>query len=314
MSVQFTVLGSGSSGNASLLEVDGFGLLLDAGLGPRRLGAQLGAVGASWGHVHAALLTHTHTDHWSDRTFAHLRRRRIPLYCHASHHEALLTGGWEFAKLQGGLLVHSYESEGDFAVAPGFRCRPLRLRHDSGATFGFRFEGQGALYDPPWAMAYVADLGSWTPELAQALTDVDLLALEFNHDVEMEYSSGRSHRLIARVLGENGHLSNEQAGALLTEVLRCSQPGRLRHVVQLHLSRQCNHLSLAAQAARTALAGHEGVELHTACQDKPTSRVSVWHSPERNGNGKPAPRQRVRPPASSRTAAGGQPWLPGWEA
>ena len=70
MSLRFTVLASGSSGNASLIEADGFGLLLDAGLGPRILGGRLRQIGLSWSHVHAALLTHTHSDHWSDRTFA----------------------------------------------------------------------------------------------------------------------------------------------------------------------------------------------------------------------------------------------------
>jgi glyoxylase-like metal-dependent hydrolase (beta-lactamase superfamily II) len=62
MPLRFTVLASGSGGNASLLEADGFGLLLDAGLGPRQLAGRLAAVGASWQQVHAVLLTHTHSD------------------------------------------------------------------------------------------------------------------------------------------------------------------------------------------------------------------------------------------------------------
>src|SRR5437773_3419097 len=86
MALRFSVLASGSSGNASLLEADGFGVLLDAGLGPRQLAARLAAVGRSWRHVHAVILTHTHSDHWKDRTFAHLHRHGIPLYCHDDHH------------------------------------------------------------------------------------------------------------------------------------------------------------------------------------------------------------------------------------
>src|SRR5258708_39416294 len=85
MSMRFTVLASGSGGNASLLEAGGFGLLLDAGLGPRQLAARLAAAGSSWNAVHALLLTHTHSDHWHDRTFAHLHRRNLPVYCHAGH-------------------------------------------------------------------------------------------------------------------------------------------------------------------------------------------------------------------------------------
>ena len=62
---RFTVLASGSSGNSSLLEVDGFGLLLDIGLGPRQLASRLITSGRSWQNVQAVLLTHTHGDHWN---------------------------------------------------------------------------------------------------------------------------------------------------------------------------------------------------------------------------------------------------------
>src|SRR5437879_4744992 len=93
MSVQFTVLASGSSGNASLLRVNGFGLLIDAGLGPRLLASRLKAVGRSWKDVNAVILTHTHGDHWKERTLVQLSRLRIPLYCHAGHHDALSTCG-----------------------------------------------------------------------------------------------------------------------------------------------------------------------------------------------------------------------------
>src|SRR5262249_29353606 len=58
MGLRFTVLASGSAGNASLIETGGFGLLLDAGLGPRQLGARLASVGASWQDIHGVLLTH----------------------------------------------------------------------------------------------------------------------------------------------------------------------------------------------------------------------------------------------------------------
>src|SRR5437764_4806665 len=89
MGLRFTVLASGSGGNATLVECDGFGLLIDAGLGPRQLATRLTAAGASWSSVHALLLTHTHSDHWNDNTIGHLMRRRIPLYCHPGHHRVL---------------------------------------------------------------------------------------------------------------------------------------------------------------------------------------------------------------------------------
>src|SRR5262245_15662592 len=80
MPLQFTVLASGSGGNASLIDADGFGVLLDVGLGPRQLAARLAAAGADWKHVHAVLLTHTHSDHWNETTLNHLLKLKIPLY------------------------------------------------------------------------------------------------------------------------------------------------------------------------------------------------------------------------------------------
>jgi ribonuclease BN (tRNA processing enzyme) len=278
MALRFTVLASGSGGNASLVEAGGFGVLIDAGLGPRQLASRLAAAGHSWASVHAVLLTHTHSDHWKDRSLAHLHRRRVPLLCHPGHHDTLADYSPGFADLHGAGLVRVFQPDADFDLAPGLRCRALPVRHDGGPTFGFRLEATSA----PAALAYAADLGCWDDGLADALADVDLLAVEFNHDVELERLSGRMPRLIARVLGDDGHLSNAQAAALVRAVLARSPAGRLRHLVQLHLSRDCNRPSLARAAARAALDGHaDGVTVHTAEQDRPGAPIHLtpWAAP-----------------------------------
>jgi phosphoribosyl 1,2-cyclic phosphodiesterase len=84
----------------------------------------------------------------------------------------------------------------------------------------------------------------------------------------MQEASGRMPRLIQRILGDDGHLSNVQAAALVRAVLERSEAGRPRHLVQLHLSRDCNRHTLARETARTLLA-ELGIELalHTASQD-----------------------------------------------
>jgi phosphoribosyl 1,2-cyclic phosphodiesterase len=306
--MQFTVLGSGSAGNASLLCAGEFGLLLDAGLGPRQLASRLAGAGASWRQIHAVLLTHTHSDHWNERTLAYLLRLRIPLYCHADHHASLLAYSPAFASLRAENLVHGYEPGKELALGPGLRCRPIRLRHDGGLTCGFRFERHGDFFGQSSALGYLADLGCWGADLISALGDVDLLALEFNHDVAMECGSGRSPRLIARVLGDDGHLSNAQAAALLRAVLQRSTPGRLRQVIQLHLSRECNHPDLALAAARAALGELFGiVGVHTASQDTCSPTFHLGSGSNGNGRAKGQPRRRSR----SRAARSSHPWLPG---
>ncbi len=270
--MHFCVLASGSSGNASLLRVGKFGVLVDLGLGPRSLARRLAEVGSSWEHVHAAMLTHIHGDHWNENTLAFLHRRQIPLYCHREHAGALKFDSPAFAELLEEDLLNFYEVDETLILAENFQCRPLSLRHDCGMTCGFRFDGNAD--GQSWALGYAADLGSWDDELADALANVDVLALEFNHDEQMERQSGRAPALIQRVLGDHGHLSNRQAAELLSEILARSDAGRLQHVVQLHLSRQCNHPDLAAQSVHQLLA--RNIQVHTAEQDRP----GAWLTPQ----------------------------------
>jgi phosphoribosyl 1,2-cyclic phosphodiesterase len=310
MPFHFTVLASGSSGNVSYLELAGRGYLLDIGLGPRLIAQRLAVHGATWNCVHAVLLTHTHADHWKAATLRHLWRRSIPIHCHPHHCEVLSQAGPIFELLGKKKLIRPYEAGQEFELSPELRCHPIVLNHDSATTFGFRFEGRGGSEGPHWTLGYAADLGSWDHGVVEALSDTDLLALEFNHDVGLEYASGRPARLIARVLGERGHLSNHQAAALLVEILRRDGGKRLLHLVQLHLSRECNRPEIAAgmaQAILQQLAPH--VHLHTTAQHRPSPRFTL---------GQPTPPARPHPMPITRTRSrrrwrAADAYLPGME-
>jgi hypothetical protein len=189
------------------------------------------------------------------------------------------------------------------ALTPAIICRPLALQHDAGVTCGFRFESGTDWLGQTRALAYAADLGSWSSALADALANVDVLALEFNHDDWLERHSGRPRSLTARIMGDHGHLANHQAAALVDQVLARSAPGRLRHLVQLHLSRQCNRPGLARSATSRILREHDPmIRLHTADQNSP----GPWLAAGPLG-------QRRKPPSARPRLAVQQPWLPGWE-
>ena len=106
-----------------------------------------------------------------------------------------------YPALVGARLLRTYRDGEELVFAGALECLPLAVRHDSGATFGFRITGPADLFGAGWSIGYAADLGCWDARLADALSGVDLLALEFNHDVAMQRSSGRHPTLIARVLG-----------------------------------------------------------------------------------------------------------------
>ena len=285
--VELAVLASGSSGNATLLRVDGFGLLIDAGVGPQKLVSLLRKIGKGWPDIDAMILTHTHADHWNDRVLSRLSKLGIPFYCHREHQPRLSRLGTGFLQLRSAKLIRYYREEEPLQFANGLSCQAVPVKHDSGPTFGFRFERKASLFDTPWAMGYASDLGTWDEAVAQAFANVDVLAVEYNHDEQLQKTSRRPWQLIERVMSDEGHLSNHQAALLTAEIVNRSVPNRLHAVVQLHLSRDCNRPHLARESAEGILRElSHPCEVHTASQFEPL--VIRGQRPEVGGQGKAA--------------------------
>jgi phosphoribosyl 1,2-cyclic phosphodiesterase len=275
MTGRFTVLGSGSSGNAALLEAEGFGLLIDCGLHPRTLTARLREIDASWEKIHAVILTHTHGDHWKEHTLADLRSRKIPIYAHAEHFEQLSLAALSYQSLHQAQLTRTYSDNRQLELVSGLVVRPIRVCHDADPTFAFRIEcrdNRGL----NWSVGYASDLGCGSLELIEAFAGVNVLALEYNHDLKLEEKSRRPKVLIDRVLSDYGHLSNAQAADLTAAITARSGSGYPSHLVQLHLSKECNRPELASEAGRASLAKlNPFCEVITARQDMATKPISL---------------------------------------
>jgi phosphoribosyl 1,2-cyclic phosphodiesterase len=305
MTARFTVLASGSSGNAALLEVGGFGLLIDCGLHSRFISARLAAIGRSWEHVHAAILTHTHGDHWKDTCLAEFRARSIPLHAHPRHFDHFAASAPSFGPLRSNHLTRDYADGGAVTIAPGLTARPLRVSHDSDPTFAFRFDYHDA-DGLAWSLGYASDLGVASDGLVAAFAGVDVLAVEYNHCERMERASSRPAFLVQRVLGDTGHLSNRQAAEFTRAVAGRSGAGFPSHLVQLHLSRDCNHPFLAEAAGRNALAEfNPAAVVLTAKQDVPARSIDLARRADAATRG--AARAVLPFPAAPR------PSLPGFE-
>ncbi len=311
MAARFTVLASGSSGNAALLETDGFGLLIDCGLHPRMLTARLAEVGSSWAKVSAVILTHTHGDHWKDMTLADLRSRKIPLYAHPAQHDHLATAAPSFESLDRAKLTRAYQADHPHAIAPGLIVRPIRVSHDSDPTFAFRIDGHDT-DGLAWSVGYASDLGCASPELIEAFAGVDVLALEYNHDVKLERTSPRPKFLVDRVLSDSGHLSNDQAAQLTAAIASRSGDGFPGHLIQLHLSKDCNRPELASATGRAALATlNPKTEVITARQDVAAKSIPLVRRPA--AASRVAARATAFVPPSSRRPSSVQPLLPGFD-
>ncbi len=274
MTHRMTVLGSGSAGNATLVQGDGFGLLVDCGLPPQELATRLQAVGATWASVHAVVITHTHSDHWNRYTLEHLRRQNIPFFAHRKHHDALAVHA-AYGPLAKAGLTHDYLPGESLALGGGLSVRAVPVPHDSDPTFGVRVDYDGAAGG--WAVGVASDLGKVPDGLYDLFAGVDVLGLEFNHDIVMERASRRPRFLVERVLGDFGHLSNDQAAEAVRRFLAMDE---LQAVVQLHLSRDCNTAELANEAGRAAVAGTT-TEVITATQWQPAPSVVLTAHPPR---------------------------------
>lgn len=301
MTHRMTVLASGSAGNATLIEGDGVGVLVDCGLPPQELAARLQVVGASWQGVTAVVITHTHSDHWNRYTLEHLRRLNVPLFAHPRHHAALAQHA-AYTPLARAGLVRDYQPGEPLDFGGGLTARTVKVPHDSDPTFAVRVDYAGP--DGRWAVGVASDLGTVPDDLFALFAGVDVLGIEFNHCEEMERASRRPRFLVDRVLGDYGHLSNRQAAEAVRAFAEAGGPDGLRAVVQLHLSRDCNTAELAAEAGREALkAAGSAAAVVTATQWQPAAAVPLVPRP-----GRPVRKPQSQPPPPRRSV---QPCLPG---
>jgi phosphoribosyl 1,2-cyclic phosphodiesterase len=275
MPINVCVLGSGSKGNCTAVWTANTVIVIDAGrLAMRYIRASLEHAGLSFDRINGVLITHSHTDHFSDTTYRLCHPNGIPVYCSSPTWKSALRrkSNRRLEELEKRGLRRPLPDDlfriGDFVVEPF----PISHSHRSsaGAPVGYTLHAKGH------KVAYATDLGCVIPAIEEKLTGADILVIESNHDVEMERRSGRPSDTIDWVLGDTGHLSNKQCASALGNVV--ARAGRRpRHIVLAHISEECNQPKLALSTAAHALSegGAPQVNLIAARQRTPTPVVSV---------------------------------------
>jgi phosphoribosyl 1,2-cyclic phosphodiesterase len=235
--MRFASLGSGSRGNATLIEAGGTRVLLDCGFSVKELVRRLEMLGVEAGSLDAVLVTHEHGDHLRG-VGALARRYRLPVW--------MTDGTFRQGRLGELPERRRFSShQPPFAIGD-LEVSPFPIPHDARepAQFVFGHAGQ--------RLGILTDAGAVTPHVAETLQACDALMLECNHDVEMLANGPYPPALQARVGGRLGHLSNHQAAALLGQL----EQGRLHHLVAAHLSEKNNtpeHVRAALLAAAPTL-------------------------------------------------------------
>jgi phosphoribosyl 1,2-cyclic phosphodiesterase len=233
--MRFASLGSGSKGNALLIEADGTRILLDCGFGPAELAARLSRLGLDAGALDAIIVTHEHGDHGGG-VASLTSRHDVPVYLTRGTLSGL---GAEGRAISNRKFIDGYTP---FAIG-GIEVRPYTVPHDA------REPVQFVLSDGAARLGVLTDTGEPTPHIAQSLSGVDALVIECNHDLDMLMNGPYTASLKKRIAGRLGHLSND-ASAELVRAIDCS---RLQHVIAAHLSETNNTPELACAALARAL-------------------------------------------------------------
>ena len=249
------VLASGSSGNCIYVESATTALLVDAGLSAREILRRLAVAGLDPARLSAICISHEHTDHVSGIVQLH-KRLGVALYANGDTARAIRDASH---------LPWNLFTDGSPFKVGDIELLPFSLPHDAYDPVGF------VLTCGATRIGIATDLGIPTQLAREHLRGCHLLVLEANHDEVLLKNSFRPWALKQRILGRQGHLSNETAAALLTEIAGDT----LQQVFLAHLSRECNNLELALHTVRTRLAaaglGH--IRVLPTHPDKPSEFI-----------------------------------------
>ncbi len=234
MSLSFTLLGSGSSGNATLFSDGNAHVLVDVGLSGRETTRRLRECGLNPKDISAIVVSHEHGDHCRGvGPFA--KNLDIPVFITDAAYQA---SGLSLAPDR----LRRIETGRTFDIA-GMVVTPFSVPHDAADPIGITIEKAGV------KIALVLDLGYISGLVVERLRGCDGIILESNHDANMLQIGPYPWALKQRVNGKLGHLSNEA----VAEFLRSGFDGRARHIVLAHLSEKNNLPELALDSARRAL-------------------------------------------------------------
>ncbi|KQC07892.1 MAG: MBL fold metallo-hydrolase [Candidatus Cloacimonas sp. SDB] len=259
---QTAILASGSRGNSILIRTSSTKILLDAGLSGRRISETIRNIGLEEKKINALIVSHEHNDHVGGAGIA-CRKYRIPLFITEPTYKLVET---RLGRLISGVeFFHSGEqfTIGDIIITP------FSSSHDVVDGCNFTFEKVG---DRSRKLAVATDLGFSSRLLVTKLRNASTIILESNHDDEMLLRGPYPFLLKQRVKSRHGHLSNEQAVAVISQIIH---PG-LKNLVLAHLSEQNNTPEIARRVMESYLKEiNYELNLFISLQNEPTPILDI---------------------------------------
>ena len=239
--MKFCSLYSGSSGNSIFIASDNTRVLIDAGLAGKNIDDALKHIGEESSSIDGIFITHEHIDHIKGVGVLS-RKYDIPIYANDNTWAVM-------EKNIGKIKEHNIRimDRRSSITINDLEIRSFNIPHDAIAPVGYTvsYAGKNA--------SVVTDFGVFTEEIRDNIIDSDIILLESNHDVNMLRMGPYPYKLKLRVLGENGHLSNEDCGSAIVSLLKNDKK---KQIVLGHLSGTNNHPDLAYQTVVDVLSAN----------------------------------------------------------
>ena len=245
--LRFSSLGSGSKGNAALVESGSTSILIDCGFSVKQIETRLERLARNAGNLTAILITHEHSDHVAGLA-AVTQRYRTPVWITRGTFQGLADKNIPDVNF---FKSHSAFSIGDINVIPA------PVPHDAREPTQFVFESNGK------RLGVLSDVGKVTPHLERLFTNLDSIFIESNHCINMLEFGPYPRFLKERVRGGLGHLSNDQCAAFLKKI-KCD---RMQHIVAGHISDKNNCPELVQKTLAQTL-NLEPDSIKVASQDR----------------------------------------------
>lgn len=257
--MRFSVLASGSRGNACYIETDNTNILIDAGLSCRETFRRLDMINVRVDRFDALVITHEHHDHIKGAGPIS-RKYNIPLLLNRA---TLRQGIRTLGSISTPITFQTGHSItiNDIVIDTFTKC------HDAADPMGLIISSNGA------SLGIITDLGRSTQLITDRLKKCDAILIEFNHDSEMLDEGPYPPYLKRRIKGAEGHLSNQQAGELLMDIAHKG----MKQIILAHISEINNLPEKALEAAKKALAeiGMDRISICVSSQDEPSPLIEI---------------------------------------
>lgn len=260
MGLRFTVLASGSTGNATIVNNGDKTVLVDAGLSMKKMDELIREMGIAGHQLDALFVTHEHSDHIKGLG-AFARKHELPIYANEAT--------WGAMERHVGKIEQDKRmvfETGEVIHFGGMSVQSYPISHDAAEPVGYTFQDNGE------KLSLATDLGYMSDKVKRQIIDSDVLVLESNHDTEMLRMGRYPWNIKRRILSDIGHLSNVAAGEALCELIT----DRTKRVYLAHLSLDHNLMDLAMLTVNNILEDNgifykkEEFPLRATYHDKPT--------------------------------------------